>query len=133
MRHTDALHSDLTRRIIGFAFRVHNRLGPGLPEVVYGNALAIELRKAGIPFRREVPLEVCYEGESVGTFAADFVCVDGVILELKAVQQLTPPHEAQLLTYLVAGRMPVGLLLNFGGLKVEVVRKVRSEFGARAG
>ncbi|MEK7466618.1 MAG: GxxExxY protein [Planctomycetota bacterium] len=133
MNHTDALHSDLTRRIIGLAFRVHNKLGPGLPEHIYGNAFAIELRKNKIPFQRGAPLSVWYEGENVGDFAADFICATEVIVELKAIQDLTEGHEGQLTTYLVAGKRPVGLLINFGSTKVDVVRKVKSEFAKKAG
>jgi len=133
MRHDDALHADLTHRIIGLAFRVHNKLGPGLPEHVYGNAMAIEFRRNHIRFEREAPLAVWYESEKVGDFLADFVCESQVIVEIKAIQALTESHQAQLTAYLAAGKKPVGLLLNFGGLKVEVVRKVRSEFAKSAG
>ncbi len=133
MNHTDALLTDLTQRIIRCAFRVHNTLGPGLPEHVYGNALAIEFRKAGIACAREAPLAVWYDGEKVGDFAADFVCASEVIVELKAVQEVTEGHGAQLCTYLTAGRKPVGLLLNFGGRKAEIVPKVKSEFARKTG
>lgn len=127
---TENLHANLTHRIIGCAFRVHNNLGPGLPEQIYKKSLAIAFRKSGIRFIREAPLRVLYEGEFAGEVFADFLCEGEVLVEAKAVKALDEAHEAQLRGYQIIGRKPVGLLLNFGWIKVEVSRRIRSEFAA---
>lgn len=126
------LHSDLTHRVIGCAYRVFNSLGNGLPESVYQGALEIALRKAGIRFLREMPVHVLYEGEHAGKFYVDFAFGNDVVVEIKAVRELAEEHSGQLLGYMKAGRFPVGLLLNFGPLRVEAVRKVMSQFARRA-
>ncbi len=121
----------LTHTVIGGAMRVHGALGPGFLESVYQNALARELRDAGVHFACGVRLEVRYRGEIVGEFAADVVVEECVLVENKAVRALTPAHEAQLLNYLAATGMAVGLLLNFGGERLEVRRRTW-EYGRTA-
>ena len=116
LRHTDEtyLHSDLTDICIGAFYRVYNRLGFGFLESVYRNALAKELTKAGVPFEREVPIDVWYDGEKIGHFKADFLVDRRVILEVKASQILSEADRKQLLNYLRGSRVEVGLLLHFG-------------------
>jgi len=116
-------HADLTEKIIGAFYRVYNTLGYGFSEKAYENALAIELRKLGLKVEQQARIVVYYEGEVVGEYQADLVVNDVVIVELKAVRQLADEHEAQLLNYLKATPIEVGLLLNFGP-KAEIKRKV---------
>ncbi len=118
-------HSELTERIIGCAYEVFNTLGAGFLESVYERSLLIELRHAGLDARAQVPLTVYYREEAVGQFFADIVVNQTVIVELKALEALCKAHEVQLVNYLVATGMPVGLLINFGPERVEVRRKVR--------
>lgn len=116
-------HEALTRRIIGCAMRVHRTLGPGFLESVYQNALAWELRLAQLTAECHRPLTVRYRGLDVGVFVPD-VIVDGcVLIEIKAVRILASAHEAQLTNYLAATGLPVGLLMNFGGERLQWRRK----------
>ena len=116
-----------TYAIIGAAMEVHRQLGHGFLEAVYQEAVAIELGFARIPFRKEVELPVLYKGRKLKTlYKADFVCFDQVILELKAVSELTSVHEAQVLNYLKATGLSVGLLLNFGAHRLECRRLIFS-------
>ena len=116
-------HSDLTGKIIECAYNVHNTLGFGFLESVYQNALLIELRKSGIQAEKEKPIKVHYDKQIVGDYIADITVEDKVILELKAVKEIHPKHEAQLVNYLRATGIEVGLLINFGQ-SVEVKRKI---------
>jgi len=116
----------LTEHIIGCAFAVSNGLGCGFLEKVYENALAHELRKAGLSVRQQWPIQVCYDGQVVGDYAADLLVEDCVLLELKAVKELDDVHLAQCLNYLKATGLRLCLLLNFGKPKVEVKRIVKS-------
>ena len=116
-------HSDLTGKIIECAYNVHNTLGFGFLESVYQNALLIELRKSGIQAEKEKPIKVHYDKQIVGDYIADIIVEDKVILELKAVKEIHPAHEAQLVNYLKATGIEVGLLINFGQ-SVEISRKV---------
>lgn len=119
----DGKHADITGKIIGAFFKVYNTLGYGFNEKVYENALAIELRKAGLKVVKQQEIVVYYDGENVGDYRTDIIVADVVIVELKAVRELTEEHEAQLLNYLKATTIEVGLLLNFG-VKAEHKRKV---------
>lgn len=105
-----------TYKIIGAAMEVHRGLGPGFLEAVYQEALAIEFELQGIPFRREVDLPIRYKGRHLDTtYRADFTCYgEEVIVELKALSQISGKDEAQILNYLKATESEVGLLLNFG-------------------
>ena len=116
---------DITREIIGCAYRVYNKMGFGFLESVYEKCLVIELHKTGLKVESQKSIPVRYEGENVGDFAADLVVEGKVIVELKSVQRLIKAHEIQLVNYLVATGLPVGLLINFGESKVEVKRKLR--------
>jgi GxxExxY protein len=116
-------HRELTAKIIDCAYRVHRELGFGFLESVYQNALVIELTKANLKVEQEKKVKVSYEGKVIGDFTADLVVEEKVILELKSVKQLHPAHEAQLINYLKATGIEVGLLINFGET-VEIKRKV---------
>jgi GxxExxY protein len=118
-------HADLTEKIIGAFFKVYNGLGYGFLERVYENALALELQALGLEAEQQKPIAVYYEGQVVGEYFADIVVNGTVVIELKSVPQLSREHEAQLLNYLKATMIEVGLLLNFGP-KAEVKRKVYS-------
>lgn len=118
-------HEEITSKIIGCAYRVYNTMGFGFLESVYEKCLLIELRKAGLNVKTQVCIPVKYADQSVGDFAADLVVEEKIIVELKSVQRLIKAHEIQLVNYLVATGMPVGLLINFGEARVEVKRKVR--------
>ena len=116
---------ELIKKIISCAYEVRLRLMPGFLESVYKKALLIELRSHGICAEEEFPLKVYYKEALVGEFRADIVVENLVIIELKAVQQLHVSHEAQLVNYLSVTHMDTGLLINFGGSKLEIKRKYR--------
>ena len=118
--------NDLTRAIIGCAMTVHRKLGRGFPEVVYQRSLAIELFKNGLNAEREVDLPVFYENEKVGSRRADFFVEKRVLVELKAVDGLIEAHRVQLINYLEAFKIPVGLLINFGSTSLQFKRLVKS-------
>ena len=115
---------ELTERIIGCAYRVHQTLGAGFLEKVYENALAIELSRNGLSARQQTALPVYYEGEKVGEYFADLVIEEEIICELKACDALAREHEVQLVNYLAATGKDIGLLINFGK-SVTVKRKFR--------
>ena len=117
------LHSDITNQIIKAFYKVYNTLGYGFLEKVYHNSMMIELRKMGLHVQKQVAINVYYEGELVGEYKADIIVVEKVIVELKANEVLCEQDEAQLLNYLKATEIEVGLLLNFG-LKPQVKRKI---------
>jgi GxxExxY protein len=119
-------HEKLTETTIGCAMQVHRTLGPGFLESVYQKALAHELRKAGLRVECEKPIQVRYDGVVVGDFAADMLVEGVVMVEIKAVQALAPAHEVQLVNYLTATGVEIGLLLNFGGEKLDFKRKHRT-------
>jgi GxxExxY protein len=119
------LDDPLTERIIGLAMKVHRVLGPGFLESVYKNALLLELHAAGLRAEDEKQVAVFYEGRCVGQFAADILVEDKVILELKAVETLSKIHEVQTVNYLTATGLEIGLLINFGGERLQFKRKFR--------
>ncbi|MGD0624770.1 MAG: GxxExxY protein [Thermodesulfobacteriota bacterium] len=118
----DFKHKELTERIINIFYRVYNKLGYGFLEKVYGNAMMLDLKKEGIPAVTQSPIKVFYDGEVVGEYFADIIVADKVIVEIKAGSRLVEENEAQLLNYLKATNIEVGLLLSFGA-KPEVRRK----------
>jgi GxxExxY protein len=112
-----------THAIIGAAMEVHQQLGPGFLEAVYQEAFALELEASGIPFQREVELPVFYKGEKLGCcYRADFVCFGCIVVELKAIPTLSGIEKAQVLNYLRATALELGLLINFGRLSLEFQR-----------
>jgi GxxExxY protein len=119
------LHQDITEKIIGCAMSVHRALGPGFLESVYTNALAHELVKNRLPVELRKAIKVTYDGVIVGDFFADMVIGGHIIVELKAVRALAPEHEVQLVNYLVATGIDIGLMLNFGASSLEIKRKHR--------
>ncbi len=119
-------HEELTRRIIGCAMTVHRALGPGFLESVYQRALCHELEKAGLPFECEKPVVVRYDGVEVGVFSADLLVEGVVLVENKAHRTLAPVHEVQLVNYLTATGIEIGLLLNFGAERLGYKRKYRT-------
>jgi len=121
----ELLHEDLTYEIIGAAMEVHATLGPGFLESVYQEAMAIELLARGIPFEEKKRLDVYYKGIKLEKhFEADFVCDNKVIVEIKALSVLTNDHQSQVLNYLKATGIKVGLLINFGSKSLEHKRMV---------
>ena len=108
------LHRHVTEVVLGVFFDVYNELGGGFLESVYREGLAVGLAQASVPFDREAGLTVRFRGQPVGVFRPDFVVADAVIVECKAVKVLDDIHHAQLLNYLRAATIEVGLLLNFG-------------------
>ncbi|MBI3566988.1 MAG: GxxExxY protein [Gemmatimonadetes bacterium] len=108
------LAGDVTREIIGAFFDVYNELGYGFLENVYQRALPVALAARGIRLEREVPMRISFRGESVGDYRADLIVDGRVVVEIKAVERLVSAHEAQLLNYLRATGLRVGLILNFG-------------------
>lgn len=116
--------NDLTYKVIGSAYKVHNTLGPGFLEKVYENALILELKKLGIHARQQVKLPVLYEGQQVGLYFPDLWIENKLIIELKAILTLSPEHEMKLVHYLAATGINDGLLINFG-TSVQIRRKYR--------
>ena len=116
--------NDITYAINGAVFEVNNVLGPGFLEKVYENALLVELKKRGLNAKSQVPITVTYKGEDVGDYTADLLVEDEVIVELKTVENLDKAHEAQLLNYLKATGLHVGLLVNFKRKKADIKRMV---------
>ncbi len=120
----DYKYSDISKEIIGAAYEVHNTLGSGFLEKVYQNALMVELKLRKIGAEVEKPITVHYRGEMVGNYIADIVVEDKIIVEIKAIKALSEIHEVQLVNYLTATGIEVGLLLNFGK-SVEVKRRIK--------
>ena len=118
-------YEELTKNIIGCAYRVYNSMGFGFLESVYEKCIQIELQKLGLKAEFQKPIKVQYEGINVGDFIADILIEDKIIVELKSVLKLNKIHEAQLVNYLVTTGLNIGLLINFGEQKVEVRRKYR--------
>lgn len=108
------LHSDVTAKILRAYYNVYNELGFGFLEKNYERAMLIELRKMNVQCRSQERIKVFYQGEQIGNYLADLVIEDKVIVELKAGTNLAPEHEVQLLNYLKATKVEVGMLLNFG-------------------
>ena len=119
---SSTIDDELTYKIIGCAMKVHGILGSGFQEVIYQRALAIELKKAGIRFSREIEMQIFYDGENIGTRRVDFLVEDEVLVEVKALTCLIDVHLAQGLNYLVIYDLEKGLLLNFGARSLEVKR-----------
>ncbi|MBI4683076.1 MAG: GxxExxY protein, partial [Nitrospirae bacterium] len=120
---TDIKKDPLTHQIIGAAMEVHSTLGHGFLEAVYHEALGIEFASKQIPFQGEVELPIYYKNELLTTiYRADFVCYNNIIVELKAINQLSSKEESQIINYLKATGLKTGLLFNFGAKSLEYKR-----------
>lgn len=118
----EIINDPLTYKIIGCAQKVHSTLGNGFQEVLYQRALAIELKKTGLNFVRELEMPIFYNEQEIGTRRVDFLVENSVLVELKALVQLEDVHLAQGLNYLVAYKLDKGLLINFGARSLQVKR-----------
>jgi GxxExxY protein len=111
----DLLFKEEVYAIVGAAMAVHNDLGAGFLEAVYQEAMEMELTEKGVPFARQVPLTIWYRGKQLQKhYVADLVCFDRIVVDLKAITQLTSREQAQMLNYLKATRLRLGVLINFG-------------------
>ena len=117
------LHEELSGKILNAFYVVYNGLGHGFLEKVYENALALELRERSLKIQQQRRVDVWYKESRVGDYYADIVVDDKIILELKAAEAIAPAHEAQLINYLNATEVEVGLLLNFGP-KPQFIRRI---------
>lgn len=115
----ELLHRDLTFEIIGAAMEVHRVLGPGFLESVYQRGMEAELRRRSVPFESQRRINVEYKGESLGEHVLDLVVNGKVVVELKAVKDLTDQHQAQIISYLKASGVQIGLLINFAKPSLE--------------
>ena len=120
----DIVYKDLSYKIIELAFKVHNELGCGFLEKVYENALMILLDKEGIPAKQQAPADVYFQNKVVGQYLADILVDNKLILELKTVDVIANIHKAQILNYLRATGIKLGLILNFAKPRLEYKRLV---------
>jgi GxxExxY protein len=104
---------DLARAVISAAIEVHRHLGPGYLESIYEEALAVELSLRGMPFERQKPIALRYKGHSIGEARLDLLVGNELLVELKAVEAFAPVHKAQVISYLKATNLHLGLLINF--------------------
>jgi GxxExxY protein len=116
------LHADLTDKVLGACFEVARELGAGFLESVYEKALIVALRQKGLHIEAQVPLKVKFRGVIVGEFFADILVENKLIIELKSVSAIRPEHQAQVINYLKATDIRIGLLINFGNPKLEYRR-----------
>jgi len=123
----DAIYKDESYKIIGACMAVHRELGCGFLEPVYQEALEIELQHLNVPYAREASIVIDYRGQNLKQkYYADFICYGKIILELKAVDELCSNHEAQVVNYLEATKLKLGLLVNFGDTSLRHKRLVRN-------
>ena len=126
MNESDLLYYDLTKPIIGAAIEVHKILGCGFLESVYEEALAIEFDLNKIPFERQKNVDIFYKNKLAKYFTCDFLVYNKIIVELKAIRKTTDIETAQLLNYLKAGDLELGLLFNFGSESLEFRRIINT-------
>jgi len=119
------LYKDLSYKIVGFAMRVHSKLGYGFLEKVYENALMVLFRREGIEAKQQAPITVYFEEEVVGNYYADILVEDKVILEIKSVENIIDAHIAQTLNYLKATGLRLAIILNFSKEKLEYKRIIK--------
>ncbi|MCU4175095.1 GxxExxY protein [Carboxylicivirga sp. N1Y90] len=125
LKQQELIYKDEAYIIVGACMTVHRQLGCGFLEAVYAEALEMELASQGIPFNREVPIGIEYKGQPLKkSYIADFICYNKIIIELKAVNYLESVHEAQVLNYLKATRLRLGILVNFGEQSLKYKRIV---------
>jgi GxxExxY protein len=118
-------YTELTGKIIGCAMKVHNTLGNGFQEVIYQRCLALEMEKQGLQFQREMEMPIYYEGVEVGQRRVDFLVEGKIMVELKVIIELEKVHIAQALNYLEAFQLEIGLLINFGGIRLTFKRLIK--------
>ena len=123
----DTRFNALTHQIIGCAMAVHRALGTGFQEVIYQRSLAVEMEEKKLLFARELEMPVSYKGVQVGTRRVDFLVADTVLVELKAVSELNDSHHAQIINYLEAYQLEVGLLINFGETSLKYKRFLKNQ------
>jgi len=126
------LHGDITDSVLSAFFATYRELGPGFLERVYANGISVLLRQAGVAVAREVPYEIIFHGENIGLYRADLVAGGKVVVEVKAARAIDERHGAQVLNYLRASGLEVGLLLNFGA-KAEFKRIICTRDGRERG
>ena len=119
-------HGALTSRIIASAIAVHRELGPGFLESIYEEAFALELDRQQIPYQRQLPVRICYQGSVIGMHRIDLIIDRKVVVELKAVKEITDAHLATCLSYLKATELYVGLIINFAEARTRVKRVMRA-------
>ena len=124
----DFKFGEITEKVIGAAFRVHNTLGCGFQEVIYQRALEIEMNDAGLDFAREFSMPVYYKNQQIGERRVDFFVEGKIMVELKAITQLENVHLAQAKNYLEAYNIQVGLLINFGSISLQFKRLENPKF-----
>ncbi len=124
MSEREFLYKDLTKEIIGAAMEVHSTLGCGFLESVYEEALAVEFGLRDVSFERQKPLDVFYKEKNVKQFVCDFLVAGAVLVELKAIKELTGVETGQVLNYLKATSLKLGLLLNFGASSLQYKRVI---------
>ena len=122
---------EITYKMNGCAMRVHSKLGNGFQEVIYQRALAIELRKAGLKFEREVNRNVYFENRLIGTRRADFVVENRIVVEIKALINLEDVHLAQAKNYVVAYEFQEGLLINFGARSLQFKKVYNQRYASK--
>jgi GxxExxY protein len=120
----EILHKDLSYKIVGLAMEVHRTLGSGFLEKVYENALMVLFNREGIKAEQQKPIRVYFEGENVGDYFADILIEDKIILEIKIAERISRIHEVQILHYLKATGLRLGIIINFGKKKLESQRFV---------
>jgi GxxExxY protein len=120
-------YRELTGKIIGCAMQVHRVLGTGFQEVIYQRALAIELEQCGMAAQRELEMPIFYRQKEIGSRRVDFLVNDTILVELKALSSLNDTHHAQIINYLEAYRLPIGLLINFGAPSLAFKRFVKTK------
>jgi len=124
-KNDDFLYKDITYKIIGIAMEIHRELQSGFLEAVYEEAMCKELKKAKIPFENQVKIDIYYKGEKLDKqYQADFIVDGKVLLELKGISKITDIEKAQVINYLKATGLKVGLIVNFGGKSLEWERVV---------
>jgi GxxExxY protein len=121
----DIMYKEECYKIIGACMNVHKELGPGFLEAVYQESLTLEFLEQGIPFEKEKDIRIVYKGKTLDKcYKADFLCFDNIIVEVKALSEISNDHISQLLNYLKATKLRVGLLVNFGSSRLVYKRLI---------
>src|SRR5215204_1630839 len=112
-------YTDITEKIIGCAMKVHSKMGPGYPELIYARCLAIEFGRVGLSYEKEQSLNIYYDNIIVGKRRVDFMVEEKIVVELKTLRDLTNADFAQALNYLESHRQEIALLINFGSISLQ--------------